>query len=48
MSSSGHIDNKEKDFLIVGKRPAQGLDATTFSAEAKYLLTLHNPKNDLY
>ena len=48
MSSPGHIDNKEKDFLIVGKGPAQGLDATTFSAEAKYLLTLHNPKNDLY
>ena len=29
MSSSGHIDNREKDILILGKRPTQGLDGTT-------------------
>ena len=34
MGSSVHIDNKGKDILIVGKGPAQGLDGTTFTAEA--------------
>ena len=29
MSSSGHIDNREKDILILGKRPTQELDGTT-------------------
>ena len=36
MSSSLHIDNKEKDILILGKGRTQGLDGTTFTAEAKY------------
>ena len=36
MSSSAHIDNKGKDILIVGKVPTQGLDGTTFTAEALY------------
>ena len=31
-----HIDDKEKDILILGKRPTQGLDDTTLTAEAKY------------
>ena len=35
MSSSVHIDNKEKDFLILGEGPNQGLDET-LTAEAKY------------
>ena len=26
MSSSGHIDNKNKDILILGEGPTQGLD----------------------
>ena len=26
MSSSVHIDNKNKDVLILGERPTQGLD----------------------
>ena len=34
MSPSVYIDNKEKDFLILGKGPTQGLDGTTFTAEA--------------
>ena len=33
MSSSVHIDNKNKDILILGEGPTQGLDDT---AEAKY------------
>ena len=36
MSSLVHIDNKGKDILILGKSPTQGLDGTTFTAEAKY------------
>ena len=31
-----HIDNKGKDILILVKRPTQGLDGTTFKAEALY------------
>ena len=36
MSSSVHIDNKKKYFLILGKGPTQGLDDTTLTAEAQY------------
>ena len=36
MSLSVHIDNKSKDILILGERPTQGLDDTTFTAKAKY------------
>ena len=35
MSSSVHIDNK-KNILILGEGPAQGLDDTTLTTEAKY------------
>ena len=34
MSSSVH--NKGKDILILSEVPRQGLDGTTFTAEAKY------------
>ena len=36
MSSSVCIDNKNKDILILGEGPTQGLDDTTLVAEAKY------------
>ena len=36
MSSSVHVDNKNKDILILGERPTQGLDDTTLTAETKY------------
>ena len=36
MSSSVYVDNKEKDILILGEGPTQGLDDTTLTAEAKY------------
>ena len=36
MSSSVHIDNKNKDILILGKGPTQGLSDTTLTAKAKY------------
>ena len=35
MSSSVHIDNKEKDILIVGESSTQRLDYATLTAEAK-------------
>ena len=31
-----HIDNKNKDILILGKGPTQGLDDTTLATEAQY------------
>ena len=34
MSSSVHVDDREKDVLILGKGPTQGLDGTTLNAEA--------------
>ena len=36
MVSSVHIDNKNKDILILGEESKQGLDDTTLTAEAKY------------
>ena len=36
MSSSAHIDNKNKDVLILGDGPTQELDDTTLRAEVKY------------
>ena len=36
MISSVHIYNKEKDILILGRGPGQGLDDTTSTAEAQY------------
>ena len=38
MSSTVHIDNKGKDILTLGDGPAQGLDATTFTVEARYFI----------
>ena len=36
MSSSVHIDNKNKDILILGEESTQGLDDSTLTAEVKY------------
>ena len=36
MSSSVHIDYKNKGILILGKGPLQGLNSTTLTAEDKY------------
>ena len=36
MSSSAHVNNKEKDVLVLGVEPTQGSDDTTLTAEAKY------------
>ena len=42
MSSSVNIDNKNKDILILGEGPTKGLDDTTLTTEAKYLVILRN------
>ena len=34
-----HIDNKNKDILILGEGPTQGLDDTILIAKAKYLIS---------
>ena len=43
MSSSVHADNKNKDILILGEGPTQGLDLMTLTAEAKYPINLTKP-----
>ena len=39
-----HIDNKNKDMLVHGERPSQGLDDTTLRAEAKYPISFTQPR----
>ena len=36
MNSSAHVDNKERDILILGEGQTQGLDYTILTAEEKY------------
>ena len=43
MSSSVHIDNKNKDILILGEEPTQGLDDAALTAEAKYPIKFIQP-----
>ena len=38
MSSYVHVDNKGKDVLILDEGSTQGLDHTTLTAEAKYII----------
>ena len=38
MGSSAHMDNKNKDILILGKRPTQGLEHT-LTAEKMYSIS---------
>ena len=46
MSSSVHIDNKNKDILILGEKPAKGLDDSTLTAECKCPIYFTQPKKD--
>ena len=39
LSSSVHIDNKNKYILMLDEGPTQRLDDTTLTAEAKYLIS---------
>ena len=36
MSLSVHADNKNRNILVLGEGPTQGLDDTKLKAEAKY------------
>ena len=44
MSSSVHVDNKEKVVLILGEGPTQGLDNTALIEEGKYLINFTQPE----
>ena len=43
MSSSMHTDNKNKDILMLGEGPTQGLDNTSLKAEAMYPVNYTQP-----
>ena len=43
MSSSVHIDNKEKDILILGKGSTQGLNNTKLTAETLFSINFTRP-----
>ena len=43
MSSFAHIDNKNRDILILGEGRTQGLVETTLTAEAKYPINFTQP-----
>ena len=45
MSSSAHIDNKEKDILVLGKWPTQGLEHTLTAEKCTRLILLLRIKN---
>ena len=45
MSSFVHIHNKNKDLIILGEGPTQGLDDTTFTAEAIYPINFTKQNN---
>ena len=36
-----HNDNRDKDILILGEGPTQGLGDTTLTAEAKYFINFY-------
>ena len=42
MSSSVHIHNKNKDTLILGKGPTEGLDGTTLKQKLNIQLTFQD------
>ena len=44
MSSTVHVENKNKDISIHGEGPTQGLGETTLTAESKYLINFTQPR----
>ena len=44
MISSMHIDNENKDIIILGEGPTKGLHDTTLRAEAKYPINFTQPR----
>ena len=46
MSSSGYVDKKKKDILIIGEGPTQRLDGTKLTAVKKHSISFtENNKN---
>ena len=43
ISSSVHVDNKNKNISILGEGQTQGLDDTTIKKEAKYCINFTQP-----
>ena len=48
ISSSVHVDNKEKYILILGEGSTQGLDGTTLTSEAKNSINFTQSNKKLY
>ena len=48
MSSLVHIDNEQKDILILGKGPADGLDDTMLTAEKEYSINFTEQQKKCY
>ena len=44
ISSSLHIDNKNKNIIIFGEGPRKGLDDATLTADAKYPINFTQPR----
>lgn len=44
-SFSEHVDNRNKDILILGKNPIDGLDDTTITSESEYSISLTEARN---
>ena len=42
-----HIEKKEKNILILGEGPTQGLDDTTLTAEALYPINFAQPNKKI-
>ena len=43
-----HVDKNNKDILILGEGPTQGLDDTTLTAEVKYPITFTESGKKIY
>ena len=48
MNSSVYIDKKEKDILILGKGPTEGLHNTKLTAEVQYSINVSGLKRKFY
>ena len=48
IGSSVHVDNKNKNILILGEGPTQWLDDATLKSEARYLINFTQPNKDFY
>ena len=48
MSLSVHIDNENKDILVIVEGLRQGLDDAKLTTETIYHIVLHNQRKDLY